>query len=376
MNNRRLIGPTILSIVFCGLLADYLYFTDSRWSVVGLLGKVTSIFGAIFAPAFNRANYGWMNEIVVPVTMVGAAIFCLLLVVTRAKKAMREATPELDATMPPAAPKAYVENKPTSPLPSAEAPVQNKQRQYGLLGKLTFSFCTVGILFGISAGIIVYRFLSRGIDKQIESRADDMVFGINEIATRHLPAGTIQELANVIAKYASTEGVAFIFIEDAEGRIIVHHPKDLPIYLDRDFPRSAERALHGATVKYRGSAVYEVAKRVGSGREGFVHLGLSRGVIEAESQRALTPIVAMIVVALLGISAGFVYIAWSLNRPLLDLVQHADRISKGEFGVPLQLKRADEIGEIARSLERLRSSLRAVVSRLDQNQLTQQQSKH
>ena len=100
MNNRRLIGPTILSIVFCGLLADYLYFTDSHWSVVGLLGKVVSIFGAIFAPALDRTNYGWMNDIVVPVTIVGAAIFSLLLVVTRAKRAMREATPEPGAAIP------------------------------------------------------------------------------------------------------------------------------------------------------------------------------------------------------------------------------------------------------------------------------------
>ena len=238
-----------------------------------------------------------------------------------------------------------------------------------MLGKLTFSFCLVGLFFGISAGIIVFGFLSRVLDKQVESRADDMAFGINEIATRNLAAGTIQDLANVIAKYASIDGVAFIFIEDAQGRIIVHHPKDLPIYLDRDFPRSAERALRGAGVQYRGSAVYEVAKRVGSGRQGFVHLGLWRGIIEAESRRALAPMVAMMAVALLGISVAFVYIAWSLNRPLLDLVQHADRISKGEFGVPLQLKRADEIGEIARSLERMRSSLRAVMSRLDQNQL-------
>lgn len=368
MKKRRLIGPTILSIVFCGLLADYLYFTDSHWSVVGLLGKVVSIFGAIFAPALDRTNYGWMNDIVVPVTIVGAAIFSLLVVVTRAKRAMREATPEPNAAMP-TVPTAYVENKPTSALPSAEEPPQNKRRQHGLLGKLTVSFCAVGIFFGISAGVIVYGFLSRVMDKQVEGRADDMAFGINEIATRNLAAGTIQSLSNIIDKYASRDGVAFIFIEDATGRIIVHHPKDLPIYLDRDFPRSAERALRGAVVQYRGSAVYEVAKRVGSGRQGFVHLGLWRGMIEAESRRALAPMVAMMAVALLGISVAFVYIAWSLNQPLLDLVQHADRISKGEFGVPLQLKRADEIGEIARSLERMRSSLRAVMSRLDQNQL-------
>jgi len=221
MNTRRLIGPTILSIVFCGLLADYLYFTDSHWSVVGLLGKVVSIFGAIFAPALDRTNYGWINDIVVPVTIVGAAIFSLLVVVTRAKRAMREATPVPGAAIPTGAvPTAYVENKPTSALPSAEEPPRNKRRQYGLLGRLTVSFCAVGIFFGISAGIVVYGFLNRVMDKQVESRADDMAFGINEIATRNLAAGTIQDLANVITKYASIDGIAFIFIEDATGRII------------------------------------------------------------------------------------------------------------------------------------------------------------
>ena len=38
--------------------------------------------------------------------------------------------------------------------------------------------------------------------------------------------------------------------------------------------------------------------------------------------------------------------------------------------MPLELKRTDEIGEIARSLERLRSSLRGVVTRLNQGQIT------
>ena len=93
MNNRRLIGPTILSIVFCGLLADYLYFIDSHWSVVGLLGKAVSIFGAIFAPALDRTNYGWMNDIVVPVTIVGAAIFSLLVGRNPGKKGHERSDP-------------------------------------------------------------------------------------------------------------------------------------------------------------------------------------------------------------------------------------------------------------------------------------------
>ena len=59
---------------------------------------------------------------------------------------------------------------------------------------------------------------------------------------------------------------------------------------------------------------------------------------------------------LIGAVGAFVYIAQSLHRPFVVLVDHAQRISKREFAVPLELKRTDEIGEIARSLERLPSS--------------------
>jgi len=74
-------------------------------------------------------------------------------------------------------------------------------------------------------------------------------------------------------------------------------------------------------------------------------------------------------VLLVGMMGAFVYVARALNRPFLELVEQADRISKGEFMVPLELKRTDEIGEIARSLERMRSSLHAAVTRLEADQL-------
>ena len=53
-----------------------------------------------------------------------------------------------------------------------------------------------------------------------------------------------------------------------------------------------------------------------------------------------------------------------LHRPLLELVEQSTRISKGDFSVALATKRDDELGDLARSLERMRSSLRAVLSRI------------
>jgi HAMP domain-containing protein len=373
MKARRFFLPTVFSIAIFGLVADHLYLKDSPWSVVGVLGKIAAVFAAIFAPAFSPEFYRWVDEIAVPASMIVLSLLLLLLSIARAKKAMRRATPDPDVEAPLALASAYFEQ--TQRVPETEpglyAPVH--PRRYGLLGKLTVSFGMVGGLFGVAVCIIVYAFLSHVIEKEIRSRADVMLFGVSEMLAGHLPAGNMQMLGDEVAKHAKADAVAYIYVEDGDGKIIAHAPKDVPIYLDRDFPRSAERALSGINIQYRGVGVYEIAKRIGTKR-GFVHLGLLRGVIAGESRWPLASIMAAIIVLLVGMMGAFIGIGRALNRPFLELVEHADRISRGEFTVPLELKRTDEIGDIARSFERMRSSLHAVVTRLEHGGLPKQSS--
>ena len=73
---------------------------------------------------------------------------------------------------------------------------------------------------------------------------------------------------------------------------------------------------------------------------------------------------SVIFVIVLGAAGLFVYLIHDLHRHMLSLVEQAARISKGEFTVPLVTTRADELGDLARSVERMRSSLRAVLSRV------------
>lgn len=365
MKKRRFIGPTVASIILCGLIADSLYFADAPWSVARFIKKFLSGFGAIFAPALDPTNYGWLNAVALPLSAVAAGFVILVMIVVRAKSAMRQATPAVDAPVLTPASQARDDNRAgISPLDLAE----KSKRSYGFLGRLTLSFCAISAVFAISAGAIIYCFLGPMMDQQVKARADATTFGIGEIVARPVREGRNQDLSEALRKYASMDGVAFVYAEDREGKIIAHFPKDMPIYLDRDFPRSTSAALRGVTIRYRGAPVYETAKRIDADSAGFVHLGLYGSAIEAESRQAFAPIAGLLVILLIGSAAAFVAVARAVHRPLCDLARQADQISKGEFAVPLPLKRIDEIGEIARSLERLRSSLRAVVSRLDQTE--------
>lgn len=374
MKRQRFIGPAVASIILCGLVADSLYFAEAPWSVARFIKKFLPGFGAIFAPAFDLSNYGWLNSVAVPLSAVTTGIALLVFTVLRAKSAMRQATPAADAPVLTQAPQTCNDSKAEiPPLELAKMP----QRSHGFFSRPTFSFCAIVAVFVISTAVIIYGFLAQAIDRQVKARADATTFGMGEIVTSQLRDGREQDLQEVLRKYASMEGVAFVYIEDRDGKIIAHFPKDMPIYLDRDFPRSTQTALRGVTIRYRGEAVYETAKRIDAGNAAFVHLGLSSRAIEAESRRAFAPMAALMMILLVASAGAFVAVVRVVHRPLSDLARQADQISKGEFAVPLPLKRVDEIGEIARSLERLRSSLRAVVSRLNQTEaVARQQSKH
>lgn len=375
MSKRRLIGPTILSFVLCGLWADYLFFADSPWSVVRFFSRVAAIFGAIFGPAFNPSLYGWVSEIAVPVSMIVIAVVLLSVTVGRAKVAMSKATPDAGAPMARSLPMASMSPKPVTMQDQERSAVPDRPRQFGLLSKLTLSFGSIGVIFGVTVCVIVYSFLGRVFEKEIKSRAEATAISIHAMAARQLGSRNTQALQAGVDKYALDNAVAYIYVEDREGKIVAHTPSDLPRYLNRDFPSSAERALNGADLQYRGLGVYEIAKRIGDGNTGFVHLGIWRDVMEREARITVTPVAASIFAVLLGVVGVFVSVTRHVNRPFLEVVEHAERISKGDFAAGLGLKRSDEIGEIARSLERMRSSLSAAATRLEQGQLTKQSGK-
>ena len=151
-------------------------------------------------------------------------------------------------------------------------------------------------------------------------------------------------------------------------------PKDLALFLHRDFPKSAERALEGVDVEYRGKPVYEIATRFRDDQPGYVHLGIWRNAVELETRGAVTPVAILVLVLLIIATGLFGRIIWRLTAPFVKLVDSADRVSRGELDLPMAIDQSDEIGDLSRSFERMRSSLHAGVKRLEDDKITEQLS--
>jgi HAMP domain-containing protein len=374
MVTRRLIGPTILIAVMCGLWADYLLFYQSPWSVTRILGKILAIFSGIFTPFFDPKLYSWADEFLVPGVIISGIIVLLYVVVARAKAAMRNATPEPyeSVVLPSVKPKTAPLSETHSGADTAIPELAPRLTKLGLVGRLAISFGALSLLFAGAVSVIVYTRMEAALAKEIKQQADVIALTLGEIARRKISAPALNE---AIDELASDRTVAYVYIEDPSGQIVAHRPRELLIYLRRDFPRSAERALKGVELDYRGLPVYEIAVRVGDAKGGYAHLAIWRDQIQEETRRVVAPIAGSILLLLSGATALFAWVVGIFNRPFVQLVEVASRISKGELDLEIGAARANEVGDLARSFDRMRSQLGALLSRLEELSSTEERSK-
>jgi HAMP domain-containing protein len=360
MHFRRLIGPTILSLALCGLLADYLFLGGSSWSVFRFLRAVVSVLAGVLTPPYGEAAYTWIQALWFPLSIGIFATLLLRTIVAGAKKAMGQATFPVSHPPDDFSP---VSTGATSIL--EQQPSTNSGSLSGFSFRLSSVLVAVALIFGSMTCLIVYKSLASALQQHAQDRVSIMAFGLSELVVRELHSGGHHELNAAVASYAAREKIAYSYVENGEGEIIAHWPAELPRYLRRDFPHSSARALAGTTVDYRGRSLYAVAQRIEEGRRGFVHVAVEQGNVQ-DATREVVVNLALTITPLVFLCGAtfFVWAAGAIQRPWSEIVDHASRMSRGDFTRALPLDRDDEFGDIARSLERLRSSLHATVKRL------------
>ena len=153
---RRLIAPSVITLMMIGLWADYLFFRDSPWSAIKFLSIALTILIQIFAPLFDPALYWWVGEIIMPVVMIPCGVILLYISVAKAKVAMSRATPSVDeeSVILPALSKALSGRDSDANAEPAPAKVATKTWKLGLVGKLAASFGALSLLFSVAVSVI------------------------------------------------------------------------------------------------------------------------------------------------------------------------------------------------------------------------------
>ena len=233
----------------------------------------------------------------------------------------------------------------------------------GLKWKISTTFSGLILVLGLLVIGIVYYFTGSALQKQIDLRSAAIATNLADAAAGYVSRKSTLELDALVAKYGRLDGVAYAFIQDPKGDILASSMQPFPAEL-KDFGGSA--AASRAT-RVRGKGVYETRTPLLDGQLGVVRVGLWEESIRDDMRATLLPIMGLIVACLVvGIGLS-IMLASKTIRPILDLKAIADEISRGRLDTTVSIQSNDEVGELGRSLERMRASLKAAMSRLNRD---------
>lgn len=246
---------------------------------------------------------------------------------------------------------------------SAQSPT-SRWRGVSLKWKIASGYSAIVTLLVSLIFAGVYTLTSHALKSQIEERASTIATNLADAAAGILTDKKPLELHALVTTYARLDGVAYVFIENAKRETVAHSLVTFPEEL-REFA-SADQESYPVqrVVTLKGKTVHETRVPILGGQAGHVHVGIWQDAIVDELHAAFFPLLVLLIVTLLAGIILSVLFAAKLTKPILAMRLAADKLSRGDLDTPVFVNAKDEIGDLASSLERMRASLRAAMSRL------------
>jgi type II secretory pathway predicted ATPase ExeA/HAMP domain-containing protein len=239
------------------------------------------------------------------------------------------------------------------------------QKRIGLRWKVAGLFSGVMLILCALMVAAVYHLTQKTLREQFEKRALTIATNLSEASAGHIVGKNLLELNTLLQKYTFLDGLAYAFVQNSEGAIVAHTLGTFPPELHQGLPVGRQRVANRRELSLQEKPIYETSVPVLDGQVGTVHVGFWGDAMEKEIQSALLPLMGIIaIVPILGAVLSFLMAHW-IVRPISRLTEVAERITKGDLQTSGEYpKSRDEIGDLARSLERMRASLRAAMARL------------
>jgi sensor histidine kinase regulating citrate/malate metabolism len=245
--------------------------------------------------------------------------------------------------------------------------MDQEARRVSLRWKIGGIFTGVMITLAIFVIVAVYQITRGALRDQLDQRVLAIAHNLSDAAGAHLLARNRLALHALARKYTLLNGVAYAVIQDGKGEIVAHTFGTIPPEFPQGVSANGQHQAYRRELSWEGKLVYEASVPVHEGRAGSVHIGFWGDTIEKEIQRAVLPVIGIIaVMPFVGALLAFLLAYW-IVRPIVGLTAVADKVTMGDLETSVSgkcVQSRDEIGDLARSLERMRSSLKAAMLRI------------
>ena len=240
------------------------------------------------------------------------------------------------------------------------------------------------ILFGIIAiatSVVsawnAYRYLTR----EFTSKGTAIVKNIADSGVDTLVNRDLSTLQAVVDQFAEIDGVAYVYVANAEGEIISHtFVPGIPDEVRRNQARLSQQGgdhqirIVDFTVAGLG-AIQDISSPMLAGKAGSVHVGMDKKVIRDIIWTSVKH-QQLVLFAIFLLSTVLAYVAVNrISRPLNMLAAHAQSLASRDFATAaeagadiaaLALHSQDELGDLAKSFLYMEETLTHYVAHLQQ----------
>jgi HAMP domain-containing protein len=239
-----------------------------------------------------------------------------------------------------------------------------------LTWKIAGPFAGMTFLVGLLTIAILYRSVASIIQDQARQRALTVATNLSDGAAKHISSRNGLALHALLAKYTMREEVAYAFVEDSKGTVLANSLGSFPAELHNVLAARESASAGWVVTRIKGQLMYDVRAPIADGQRGAAHVGIWKQSVDRQIRAVAYPVVGFIFL-IFAVGAMFVFrVMTRLVRPILQLTENARQMSQGDLERGTGINSRDEIGDLARSLERMRSSLKAAMVRLNSDPAT------
>ena len=236
-----------------------------------------------------------------------------------------------------------------------------------LSGRMVATFTCIVAMLGLVTIAVVYFTVKSSLRYHAIERARITAVNVSDSAAGYILKKNPKDMRELLQKRTHRSELAYILVQNNLNKIYAHTFDVLPTELENTSSAVGDQGER--SLRLGEAAVIEVSVPILEGRSGTVRIGIWQNEIDREISREITPLIKVLFLVVTGGILMAIYLAWKINRPIVRLVRSAQKISDGDLDAP-SFGTADktEFGELARALERMRSSIKAALARLSEQQ--------
>jgi signal transduction histidine kinase len=238
------------------------------------------------------------------------------------------------------------------------------------------------LLFGVIASatsVLSGWDLHRYLTDQFTSKGTAIVRNIAESGVDIVVNRDLSTLQSVVDQFAETDGVAYVYVADAQGTIVSHTfvpaiPREI---LSKQSDLSRRGTVRGIAIENYNlpgfGEIQDISSPILQGKAGSVHVGMKMQVIHDMVWQAIREQQTV----LLGIFAITSLLAFALvnriSQPLNVLADHAQQLASQDFSKEVEVqaditevaRKDDELGGLARSFLLMERTLKDYIGQLE-----------